>query len=188
MWADNFWKAKELYKDISKAIPGFENLEPGQSISIKDQEGNLAYKISTVKVGTPMENIEKGVGGIVVNGKPNSVMTMATRGAVYLGATSLYKLMDVFFKEVLDRDLEADQKYDFDLHLQDIKAGTSHQFRGNHVQSKLEELLPALVVDFDKEGNVTKQKGLHSSADPHQALTSEEFKSNFTSLHQNIKS
>lgn len=183
MFAKDYWKSKELYKSISDAIPEFENLQIGQSISINDDNGNLSYKVMTKPLRTTEEIIDDTVSGITI-GKPSSTMTMVSRELVRGGLGFMASLLKHALKSI-DIDLDADQRHDFDLYLQDMKTGENHWFRANHKQGKLESLL-SMQVDFDKDGNVVKEKGL-SDRDPYQMLQSEEFKNNFTSLRQNIK-
>lgn len=183
MFAKDYWKSKELYKGISDAIPGFKNLEPGESIFIKDQGGNLSYKVMTKPLKTIEQRIDETAKGIII-GKPDSRMTMISRELVKGGLGFMASILNHALKSI-DIDIESDQKHDFDLYLQDMKTGENYWFRANHKQGKLESLL-SLEVEFDKDGNVVKEKGI-TNRDPHQMLTSEAFKNNFTSLRQNIK-
>ena len=183
MFAKDYWKSKELYKSISNTIPGFQNLEPGQNIFIKDQEGNLSYKVMTKPLRTTEQIIDDTVNGITI-GKPSSTMTMVSRELVRGGLGFMASLLKHALKSI-DIDLDADQRHDFDLYLQDIKTGENHWFRANHKQGKIESLL-STQVDFDKEGNIVKDNGL-TDRDPYQMLQSEAFKNNFTSLRQNVK-
>ena len=185
MQAQDYWKSKELYNTISDAIPGFKNIKPGQSISIEDDNGNVSYKVMTVPVNSPLENLRNLADEIVIGNKPDSNITMLAREGAYLALSGVYAVMDVFFKQALEFDLEADQKHDFDLCLSDVKSGEFHWFRANHQQGKLENLL-SHRVDFDDKGDVTQTKGVFYR-DYYKMFKSEEFKNNFTSLHQNIK-
>ena len=183
MWADNYWKSKELYKEVSRVIPGFENLEPGQDIFIKDQKGNLSYKV----IAKPLPTLDDSVSGIVIGGKPDSRITMATREVAKVGLRAMFGLFREAFKAV-NIDLEAITKNDFDLYLQNIKTGENIWLRVNHKQEKVQGML-TFLVDYDKEGNITdaKENWGGSRHSPEEIIRSEEFKSNFTSLHQNIK-
>lgn len=183
MFVKDYWKSKELYKLISDTIPGFQSLEPGQNIFMKNHTGNLTYKVITKALKSTEQIIDDTVNSITI-GKPNSTMTMVSRELVRGGVGFMSSLLKHALKAI-DIDLDSDYRYDFDLYLQDIRTGENHWFRANHKQGKLEHLLSTQVV-FDKDGNVVKEKGL-SDRDPCQMLQSAGFKNNFTSLGQNIK-
>lgn len=136
MYANNYWRSKELYKEFEPVLRGVQSFKIGEEYVINGDNGEPRYRLSSVPIGALWETAKKHTHKITVGGNPDSTITHATRELASIGIYTGIKIVEFFLQNVAK--IELVHPADYKMTIEDLQNRTAHVLRGNNVQEKLE--------------------------------------------------
>ena len=168
---------------LAEAIPGFEELQPGQTISVNDSSENPAYKIISEPIPPIDEIIHRKAFGELFN---DSILALIPDPHIKMMAVDL---LSRAIKLTPSLYIENEEINSFPVYVVDMKDKEIHQLSVNHAHQKAEhECIKA--GKFEGENVSVKytqflfahQDTLLGKKDFFNMIQSEEFKAAFASL------
>lgn len=166
---NSYWQRKATYQNLSKAIPDFKKIKPGETFKYYDDDGDLHFEVKAYN-----SNITKSqFGGVIdymqgeITAKPFPQIVQEIplkQVSMYIIAT----VLDAYARLTFDRGLnEMLNTYDR-VDLIDHKTGETHQFEGSLANDQLAFRI-SYKTDSDfkvsRQGNLKYKEGENYSRD-----------------------